>query len=663
MKHNTKQAAKHRCQFTHRPLVVALALAFAWPVHAQSDLTSLSIEQLMQVSISAASKYEQRQDEIAAAVSVITRQDIRNFGWRTIDDALASLPGLSITYDRQYSYLGARGFGLPGDYTSRVLITINGNRLNDPLYDSAPTGRLLPLDIDLIERIEFIPGPGGAVYGQNAMFGVVNLVTRSAVEVGAELATAYEHPQASREGRASWGGRLGESTELLLSASAMKSRGEDRFYDYGAAGISGVAAGLDGERDREFFASLRSGRWAVDFIYGDRSKADPTASYLSDPLVPGQYQDDRHLVSQVQYQQNLGGDHLQLTARLFGGQQRYRSILSYGGPYSYPTESEWLGAEARLLYTGIAGHTLLAGVEGQDNRREDQYVYDLANPGNDIAIERSGDRYGLFAQDDWRISQALSATLGVRVDRNNKTGTQWSPRAALIWRAATATTLKALYGRAHRAPNAFERDFDDGTSQIGNPALRGESINTFELVADHRVGRDLALRLSLYRWTLEEIITLGIDPVSGLPQYQSGAPVNATGAELSADRTWAGGARVRGSLSFQDVKQSSGGRLPNSPRTLAKLNASAPLPWAGLRAAYEVQFTSARLTLDGSELGSHALSNATLVAEGWLPRLTLTLGLFNLFDKQYGDPGADINWQNALERDGRSVRLKAVYRF
>ena len=663
MKHNTKQAAKHLCQFTQRPLVVALALAFAWPVHAQSDLTSLSIEQLMQVSISAASKYEQRQDEIAAAVSVITRQDIRNFGWRTIDDALASLPGLSITYDRQYSYLGARGFGLPGDYTSRVLITINGNRLNDPLYDSAPTGRLLPLDIDLIERIEFIPGPGGAVYGQNAMFGVVNLVTRSAVEVGAELATAYEHPQASREGRASWGGRLGESTELLLSASAMKSRGEDRFYDYGAAGISGVAAGLDGERDREFFASLRSGRWAVDFIYGDRSKADPTASYLSDPLVPGQYQDDRHLVSQVQYQQNLGGDHLQLTARLFGGQQRYRSILSYGGPYSYPTESEWLGAEARLLYTGIAGHTLLAGVEGQDNRREDQYVYDLANPGNDIAIERSGDRYGLFAQDDWRISQALSATLGVRVDRNNKTGTQWSPRAALIWRAATATTLKALYGRAHRAPNAFERDFDDGTSQIGNPALRGESINTFELVADHRVGRDLALRLSLYRWTLEEIITLGIDPVSGLPQYQSGAPVNATGAELSADRTWAGGARVRGSLSFQDVKQSSGGRLPNSPRTLAKLNASAPLPWAGLRAAYEVQFTSARLTLDGSELGSHALSNATLVAEGWLPRLTLTLGLFNLFDKQYGDPGADINWQNALERDGRSVRLKAVYRF
>jgi iron complex outermembrane receptor protein len=198
---------------------------------------------------------------------------------------------------------------------------------------------------------------------------------------------------------------------------------------------------------------------------------------------------------------------------------------------------------------------------------------------------------------------------------------------------------------------------------VGNPALRGESIDTLELVADHRVGRDLALRVSLYRWALNDIITLGIDPVSGIPQYQSGAPVDATGAELSADRTWTGGARVRGSLSFQDVKQSSGGRLPNSPRTLAKLNASTPLPWAGLRAVYEFQYTSARLTLDGSELGGYALSNATFVAEGWLRGLTLTLGLYNLFDKQYEHPGADNDWQNALEQDGRSVRLKAVYRF
>ncbi|HAY10639.1 MAG TPA: TonB-dependent receptor, partial [Thauera sp.] len=116
-----------------------------------------------------AAKYEQRQSEVAAAATVISREEIRSFGWRTLDEALATLPGVFKTYDRQYSYLGVRGFGLPGDYMTRVLLTIDGVRANEPLYDSAPLGRTFPLDLDLVERIEFIPGPGGALYGQNAM--------------------------------------------------------------------------------------------------------------------------------------------------------------------------------------------------------------------------------------------------------------------------------------------------------------------------------------------------------------------------------------------------------------------------------------------------------------------------------------------------------------
>src|SRR5205085_2781309 len=111
-------------------------------------------------------------------------------------EALASLPGVYTTYDRQYSYLGTRGMGAPGDLTARVLIAVNGNRLNDPVYDGGTVGRELPLDMDLVERIEFIPGPGGAVYGQNAMFGVVNVITRKGEDVhGAELAAAYQDPE------------------------------------------------------------------------------------------------------------------------------------------------------------------------------------------------------------------------------------------------------------------------------------------------------------------------------------------------------------------------------------------------------------------------------------------------------------------------------------
>jgi len=148
-----------------------------------TDLTDLTLEELMQVPVVGASKYTQQQRDVGAAVSVITREEIKAFGWRTIDEALASLPGIYTTYDRQYVYLGVRGFGLPGDYNTRVLVTINGNRVNDPNYDTGPFGRQFPVDIDLIERIEFLPGPGGAVYGQNAMLAVVNIVTRTGADV------------------------------------------------------------------------------------------------------------------------------------------------------------------------------------------------------------------------------------------------------------------------------------------------------------------------------------------------------------------------------------------------------------------------------------------------------------------------------------------------
>ena len=648
-----------------RRRVLALALAAALPVHAATtDLTALSLEQLLDVTIVGASKYEQKQSEVAAAVSVITRQEIKTFGWRTLADALASLPGVHTTYDRQYTQLGTRGFGVPGDFNTRVLVTIDGNRVNDPAYDGGPTGRQFPLDMDLIERIEFIPGPGGAVYGQNAMFGVVNVVTRRGTDVdGTEVAVAYQRPQALREGRLSWGKKLDNGVDVLVSASGLRARGEDRFYDFGMAGVSGMAAGLDGERSQQFLARVARGAWSFDLVHGDRRKDDPAGGYRSDPLVAGQYQADRYTLAQLQYQDNHAGDTLQVSGRLFMGEERYRSILSYGTPFSFPANSGWRGGEMRLLSTALTGHKLMVGLEAQQNVRQDQYILDTATPANDISILRSGYRVGLYAQDEWRVADTLTATLGLRVDRNNVTGTKSSPRAALIWHATPQTTFKGLYGRAHRAPNVYERDYYDNVAQVANAALKGETVDTLELVADHRVGRDLTLRGSVYQWTMQNIVTLGIDQASGLVQYQSGETVKARGVELSADKTWERGARLRGSVSLQSLAYASGAKLTNAPGVLGKLNFSTPLPVAGLRAGYELQYDSQRRTLDGTDLGGYALSNLYLSTGSLAKGLEVSLGIRNLFDKRYAHPAADSNWQNTLEQDGRSVRVKLSYRF
>jgi len=650
------------------PLLAAPAIAAAQVV----DVTQMSLEQLLDVTIIGASKYEQRQDAVAAAVSVITRDEIKAFGWRTVSEILASLPGIYTTYDRQYTYLGTRGFGLPGDFNTRILLAVNGNRVNEVVYDSASFDRVLPVDIDLIERIEFIPGPGGAVYGQNALFGVVNVVTRSGAGVdGTELAGSYQIPQSARQGRATWGKTLDNGLDVLVSATAYKSDGEDLFFEFpGAteaphfyANESGVAYGMDGEEDKELFASLARGPWSFDLSYGDRRKDDPTATYLSEPLVSGQYQRDRYLVTQLQYQDSYADETLHLLARLFLGRHRYTGQFSYGTPYSYKGFSDWQGVEVRLLSTTWAGHKLMIGMEYQDNSRRDQSNEDQLDPANNLLIPGSGWRLGVYAQDELALSETLTATLGLRFDSNDVTDNEWSPRAALIWKASPNTTVKGLYGRAHRAPNAYEADFEDAVSQVANPSLEGESIDTLELVIDQRVRRNLNVRASLYHWNMRGLVTLGTDPLSGLSQYQSGEDIEANGVELSADTTWDWGGRLRGSLSYQDVAYASGAGLDNSPRFLGKLNLSGPLAATGLRFGYELQYTSERQAIDGSDLDGYWLSNLQLSSYTWVRGLEVSLGLYNLFDTRYEHPGADINWQNALEQDGRSARLKLSYRF
>jgi iron complex outermembrane receptor protein len=640
----------------------------------------LSFESLLETRVTSASKYEQTLNEVPAAVTVITRDEIRAYGWRTLAQVLTSLPGIHATYDRQYDYVGTRGFGLPGDFNTRLLLAVNGNRINDIVYDSAGLGRHFPVDLDLIERIEFIPGPGGAIYGQNAMFGVINVITRSGLQVdGWEFASSWQEPQQLREGRLRWGRRLDSGTDLLFSLATMKADGEDLFLRFpGAAAdgsdIAGIARGLDGEEDQELSAHAGRGPWNLDVQYSSRVKDDPTASYFSTPFLPGQYERDDYLLTHLQYQQDVGAA-WNVLGRAFTGRQRYSGLYRFEPADNLSTgTSEWRGGELRLLHTGFARHKLMFGVELQDNNRIDQTAEELptiggltprappVNTGGDLLIERDGYRAGIYAQDEWQVSGTVSTSLGMRMDRNDTTGTRMSPRAALIWQATPALTLKTLYGRAQRAPNSYERDYDDGLSLVANPDLGRESIDTLELVAQGQVARTVDVRTSLYRWRMNDLVRLGIEPLSGIPQYQSGGEVEATGAEVSGNAAWNSGARLRASVSWQDVSYASGAALANSPRWLGRLNYSRPLA-AGLAMGLELQYDGKRQAIDGSTLDGYWLTNLNLLASGFANGLEVSLALLNLFDEHYEHPAADNNWQNSLEQDGRAIRVRVDYRF
>ena len=221
-----------------------------------SELVDLSLNELMQIEVPTvvtASKYEQKVTEAPSSVSIITADDIKKYGYRTLADILRSVRDFYVTYDRNYGYVGTRGFDRPGDFGGRILILVDGHRLNEPLYDSAFNMTDFILDVDLIERVEVIRGPGSSLYGNNAFFAVINVITRRGRDLnGTELsgdASSFD----TYKGRASYGKKFGNGLDLTVSGSLFTSEGHDRlfFKEFDSTNTNnGIAEHLDGRQTR-----------------------------------------------------------------------------------------------------------------------------------------------------------------------------------------------------------------------------------------------------------------------------------------------------------------------------------------------------------------------------------------------------------------------------
>ena len=139
--------------------------------------------------------------------------------------------------------------------------------------------------------------------------------------------------------------------------------------------------------------------------------------------------------------------------------------------------------------------------------------------------------------------------------------------------------------------------------------------------------------------------------------------MRADGLTLEAERRWADGARLRASYSWQLAEDENGGWLDNSPRHLAKLNWSQPLFGDIWRAGTELQYVGKRRATRGNEVAGALVANLNVLGRPFSKNLDVALGVYNLFDQDYADPGADEHLQAEIPQDGRSWRLKVDYRF
>ncbi|USX17232.1 TonB-dependent receptor [Oxalobacteraceae bacterium OTU3CAMAD1] len=650
----------------------------AGPAQAEAappeELSTLPLESLMEVTmVTSASRFAQRVSEAPSAVSVLTSQDVREHGWRTLGDALATLPGLYVSSDRNYDYLGARGFLRPGDYDSRFLLLIDGVRVNDSVYDQACIGDDSLIDMDLVERIEYVPGPGAAVYGSNALFGVINVITKTGSAMAGPQGTLSVGGKGERRARASYGYHTQDGTDVLLSVKATTRRGGALYaseFDTPEQN-NGLAEGLDYERTRGAFIKAGRDGWGFSAGHVTRVKGVPTASFGAVFNTPN-YTRDAQSFASVSYNA-APSDTVAVSTRVDWGRADYLGVGSYPDDEGRPRRNidgdhaAWYGVNVNATFTGIDGHKLVAGLDAQRNARRDQFNFDLDPYQRNLDDRRADNRLGAYVEDEVRLAPTVLLNAGLRFDRDSITGTRFNPRAALIWQASPRDTLKLIHGTAYRSPNAYESYYAVGVGEGGqaaNTGLRAEEIATHELVWERRPDAYSKLSLAVFHYHIDGLIaeTLRED---GLLVFGNTERASARGIELAAERLFTGGARLRANYSWQQVRDGDGARPVNSPRHLAKLNATWPLPGTGgaLGLGVEGQCMSDRLTENAAAAG-FCTWNLTLVpARRRAGGLDWSISFYNAADHRYADPAGPAFVQEAIPREGRTITAKIGYAF
>jgi iron complex outermembrane receptor protein len=665
-----------RLTLAARLVALAVGAACSAPAAASTDIAFLPLEQLLQMEVTTASRYAQTALEAPAVVSVVTAEDIRTFGYRNLAEVLGSMRGLYVSYDRSYHYLGTRGFATPGDYNTRVLLLVNGARVNDSVYDQATIGTEFPIDLDLIDRVEFVPGPGSAVYGANAFFGVVNVITRSGRQIGGPQVSVEAGTHGAARARLSVGTRDAAGRDWLVSASRSSTRGGDvcmAAFDTGAA-HRGVAQGLDFDRGTQVFARMQHDGLALTLAHGNRYKGTPTGAYSQVFNDPRSRIEDHNTRIGAEYTGQLAPG-LEFTGRVHAGQ--YRFVGDYA--YDYPpltlnrdlSTGRWWGTELQWVSTAVARHKLSWGVDFRRDTSIRQFNDDLdPEPTRYLSASRQGSAVGVYVQDEFAIAPILTLHTGLRWGKQSGSAGSVNPRLGLVYLLDPSTAIKLMHGTAYRPPNAFERDYrvDLPGGIVTASNLRSEKVRTTELSLEHSPGSASRMLLTLFRSQVSDLLALVEAPqVHDRLAFRNEPGVEVRGMEAELERRWSGGERLRVSYGWQQAQARGGQPLANAARHLAKLQWSdnLALPLASTvqpgRYAVEAIAIGPRHTVTASRLPGRLVVN--LLYTQRLGDADLSLGVYNLLNRQHADPASFDIRGGTVPQDGRTFRAKLTYSF
>ncbi|MBB5017332.1 iron complex outermembrane receptor protein [Chitinivorax tropicus] len=595
------------------------------------DLLEQPLEQLLDTEVISATRFARQITDAASAVSVLNAEDIRNHGWRTLSEVLDHMRGMQISHGLFYPIVGARGIGGAGEFAGRVLMLVNGIPVNDNIFEQVFLGHDAVLDVALIDRIEYAPGGGSALYGHNAFLGVVNIVTKAGRDIDGGEGEVLAGQHLERQVRLSLGDRSKDGGEWLASITAHQNDGMP---------VREVGALRENWRaDAYQFAFL--GKWKGlnwQWLSARRSVQD------NSEFTSGNFADANHVLA-LGYDAEPTPDS-RLSTRLYGGAYRYRfalrdNYLHYGG--------SWWTIDTQFAYTGFKGHRLTVGARYRLDPQIEFKTYDGSETDNTLAAHGSTKRasFGVSVEDEITLFDGWTTTLGLRAERRvgqnpglivipgyypeelvkslrqpTPMRTLFNPRVAVVGNPLPGWTVKLSRGVSLRLPSPYlegDRNIDPSHPE----RLRSDEGNV-----EYKRGTMRWLG-SAYHFRL-------LDPLSS--GGTGASQVDGRGFELEGEYQWRG-IRMRASKTWQHTQVNTDEGLLNSPHSVVKAMLSVPLNGEHLRASVAIRRTSPyRGWISNREINTipaRTTIDLTFLAKKLIGPLDLTVAWRDVTDRRY----------------------------
>jgi len=583
-----------------------------------------------QVEISTAARYAQQAGQASQLTYMMTAEEITRLGLRNLGEILSFLPGLHVSTDGTYGYLTARGIGRPGDYNARLMFLLNGSRVNDNIYDAGFIGSNFYIDSALIERVEYSPGSGSALYGGNALLGIVNVITKTGYDLqGMQLSATHSNQHYH---------------DLSLSYGARDEEGHDGWLAYNHIrrdhiGISNSQTAelfpfvhLNQDQIHKIAASYRYRRLQLQLAGVDRERAEPSLLSPDQQYALATQLHNRNgfialsyshpLNEQLQWQQQISTNRFDLRSNTpfwFDGNARQSTtgfaaldhnsdktqmlpspipltmdsaasaapVLPPLGFYRFNVLGKWTNIDQRFSWQPTPEQHWLVGL---DIQRDHHQAYQLSMDGYGVFSAAASDnlRQGMYVQHEWQIHPQHRLVTGLRHDAIDNFGEKFSPKIAWLWQRQATQQWRLSFGKAFRAANEYEQE-TSRYFQLNEP--KAELANTVEASLLQQLQPQLRWQLNIYHAYLDNLIT-GLYQQQTLTGFYNDLPIRSRGVETQLDYNVNHNTAITLTWSLQDAHYQPAydtASLPprlsrdltNSPRHLFKAQAKHGfvLPW------------------------------------------------------------------------------------